>query len=59
MPAHVIQRRSGRSHHAMPLAAVNRGYASLAVAFLHAPLSPPTVTSVPHDTSVIAAVLRV
>jgi len=42
----------------MPLAAVN-GYASLAVAFLHASLSPPTVTSVPHNTSVIAAVLRV
>jgi hypothetical protein len=50
--------RSGRNHHAMPLAAVN-GYASLAAAFLHTPLSPPTVTSVPHNTSVIAAVLRV
>ena len=51
--------RSGRNHHAMPLAALNSGHASLAVAFPHAPLSPPAVTSVPHNTSVIAAVLRV
>jgi hypothetical protein len=51
--------RSGRHHHAMQLAAFNSGDASLAPAFSYTPLPPPAVTSVPHDTSVIAAVLRV
>ena len=52
--------RSGRHHHAMQLAALNSGHASPGVAFLfHTPLSPSAVTSVPHDTSVIATVLRV
>jgi hypothetical protein len=51
--------RSGRHHHAMPLAAFNSGDASLAPAFSDTPLPPPAVTSVPHNTSVIAAVLRV
>jgi hypothetical protein len=43
----------------MPLAAFNGGDASLDSAFLHTPLPPPAVTPVPHNTSVIAAVLRV
>jgi hypothetical protein len=51
--------RSGRLHPAMPLTAFNGGDASLDSAFLHTPLVPPPVTSVPHNTSVIAAVLRV
>jgi hypothetical protein len=51
--------RSGRHHHAMQLAAFNSGDASLAPAFSYTPLPPPAVTSVPHDTAVIAAVLRV
>jgi hypothetical protein len=51
--------RSGRHHPAMQLAAFNGGDASLDSAFLHIPLTPPAVTSVPHNTSVIAAVLRV
>jgi hypothetical protein len=51
--------RSGRHHHAMQLAAFNSGDASLAPAFSYTPLPPPAVTSVPRNTSVIAAVLRV
>jgi hypothetical protein len=51
--------RAGRNHHAMPLAALNSGYASPVLTFLLAPLSPPAVTSVPHNAHVIAAVLRV
>jgi hypothetical protein len=51
--------RSGRHHHAMPLAAFNSGYASLDLAFLYTPLPPSAVTSVPHSASVIATVLRV
>jgi hypothetical protein len=50
--------RSGRHHPAMQLAAFNSGNASLD-AFPHTPLPPPAVTSVLHNTSVIAAVLRV
>ena len=51
--------RSGRHHHATQLAAFNSGDASSAPAFSYTPLPPPAVTSVPHDTAVIAAVLRV
>ena len=51
--------RSGRHHPAMQLAAFDGGDASLDSAFLHTPLPPPAVTSVPHNTSVIAAVLRI
>ena len=51
--------RSCRHHHAMQLAAFNSGDASLAPAFSYTPLPPLAVTSVPHNTSVIAAVLRV
>jgi hypothetical protein len=51
--------RSGRHHHAMQLAALNSGHASPGVAFqCHTPLSPSAMTSVPHDTFVIATVLR-
>jgi hypothetical protein len=43
----------------MQLAALNSGHASPGVAFqFHTPLSPSAMTSVPHDTSVIATVLR-
>jgi hypothetical protein len=51
--------RSGRHHHAMQLAAFNSGVASLDPPCPHTLLPPPAVTSVPHNTSVIAAVLRV
>jgi hypothetical protein len=52
--------RSDRLHHAMPLAALNSGYASPDVASLYAtPLPPSAVTSVPHNTAVIATVLRI
>ena len=51
--------RSGRHHHAMQLTAFNSGDSSLDSAFLHTLLPPPAVTPVPHNTSVIAAVLRV
>jgi hypothetical protein len=51
--------RSGRHHHAMQLAALNSGDVSLDAACPHTLLPPPAVTSVPHNTSVIAAVLRV
>jgi hypothetical protein len=51
--------RSGRHHHAMQLAAFNSGDASFAPAFSCTPLPPAAVTSVPHDTFVVAAVLRV
>ena len=52
--------RSGRHHHAMQLAALNSGHASPGVAFLrYTPLSPSAMTSVPHDTCVIATVLRI
>lgn len=51
--------RSARHHHATPLAAFNSADASLAPAFAYTPLPPPAVTSVPHNTFVIAAVLRV
>jgi hypothetical protein len=52
--------RSDRLHHAMQLAALNSGYASPDVAFLYdTPLPPSAVTSVPHNTAVIATVLRI
>jgi len=52
--------RSGRHHHAMQLAALNSGHASPGVACLFStPLSPSAMTLVPHDTSVIATVLRI
>jgi hypothetical protein len=52
--------RSGCHHHAMQLAALNSGYASPDVAFQYfTPLSPSAVTTVPHNTVVIATVLRV
>lgn len=52
--------RSGRHHHAMQLAALNSGHASPGVACLcFTPLSPSAMTPVPHDTSVIATVLRI
>jgi len=51
--------RSGRHHHAMQLAAFNSGHASLDVASQYfTPLSPSAVTAVPHNTVVIATVLR-
>jgi len=51
--------RSGRHHHATQLAVFNSGDSSLDSAFLHTPLPPPAVTPVPHNTFVIAAVLRI
>ena len=52
--------RSDRLHHAMQLAALNSGYASPDVAFPYdTPLPPSAVTSVPHNTAVIATVLRI
>jgi len=59
-PVCVWSDRSGRHHHAVPLAALNSGYASPDVAFPYdTPLSPSAVTSVPHNTAVIATVLRI
>ena len=58
-PVCVWSDRSGRHHHAVPLAALNSGYASPDVAFLITPLPPSAVTSVPQRTSVIATVLRI
>ena len=58
-PVCVCSDRSGRHHHAVPLAALNSGYASLDIAFLITPLSPSAVTSVPQGASVIATVLRI
>jgi hypothetical protein len=51
--------RSGRHHPALQLAAFNSADASLDAACLLTLLPPPAVTSVPHNTTVIAAVLRV
>jgi hypothetical protein len=51
--------RTGRHHHAMQLAAFNSGVASLDPACPHTLPPPPAVTAVPHNRSVIAAVLRV
>jgi hypothetical protein len=52
--------RSDCLHHAMQLAALNSGYASPDVAFQYdTPLPPSAVTSVPHNTAVIATVLRI
>ena len=52
--------RSDRLHHAMQLAALNSGYASPDIAFPYdTPLPPSAVTSVPHNTAVIATVLRI
>jgi hypothetical protein len=46
-------------HHAMHFAALHSGPASLAVLFLRFPLPPLAMAAVPHDTAVLAAVLRV
>jgi hypothetical protein len=58
-PVCVWSDRSGRHHHAVPLAALNSGYASLDAASLITPLSPSAVTCVPKRTFVIATVLRI
>ena len=58
-PVCVWSDRSGRHHHAVPLAALNSGYASPDVAFLIIPLPPSAVTFVPQRTFVIATVLRI